>query len=65
MLQGCALAAVSALGIAATWAVAFAIVTATSGVAVVAALVAAGIITAFAAPQLLRGIRECMRRRAR
>jgi hypothetical protein len=62
-MRGCGLAVVIALGIIVTWAAAYAIGVATSGTTMVLALIAAGIITAFAAPAFLRALRECTRRR--
>lgn len=65
MLQGCALAALSALGIVVTWAIAIMVGLAFGLPTLIAALIAAGIITAFVVPQLTRGIRECTRRQRR
>ncbi len=63
MLEGCGLAALSALGIAVTWIVAIIIGAALGPATMIAALIAAGIITAFTVPQLMRGISESTRRR--
>jgi hypothetical protein len=69
MMQGCVLAAFTAAGILVTWAIAIAIgmlmLPTTGPATLIAALIAAGIITAFAVPQLMRGLRECPRRQRR
>jgi hypothetical protein len=64
IMRGCGLAALIAIGIIVIWAAAYLIGTATSGTTMVLALIAAGIITAFAAPAFLRALRECTRRRS-
>ena len=64
MLQGCELALFTALGIAVVWVVAIGVGLSVPGT-LAAALVAAGIISAFTVPQLLRGLAECNRRRRR
>ena len=63
MLRGCVLAALTSIGIAITWLVAIIIGLQSGILGLFAAIVAAGIITAFAWPQFVRGYNECVRRR--